>query len=109
VLRGLYFKLFNFRGFYPKGGGEVYLNCKTMLKELKPISILDRGELIEIETFVTISGKMKEKVAIETIEKIEKILSKEFPGVKLKSVIDKDEVSLANSLCVLFDFLSIKP
>jgi hypothetical protein len=78
-----------------------------MLKELKPINILNRGELIEIETVVTISGKMKEKIAKETIENIEKIFFNEFPNIKLKSVIVKDEVSLATSLCILFDLTFI--
>eukprot|EP01080_Neovahlkampfia_damariscottae_P008536 gene8536-360_t len=88
------------RGFYPKGNGEVQLICKNPITELKPISILNRGKLVEIELITTLTGeKKKTKLAEDAEKQILKILSNELPKVELNSRMIEDN-SKTNGLCI---------
>ena len=88
------------RGFYPKGNGIVELICKSPVKELNPITILDRGNLKEIDIITTLTGdRKKTKLAKETEHIILKILEKEFPNLKINTQIIDDD-SKTSSLCL---------
>lgn len=53
--------LADFRGFYPKGRGEV-VYCSSPVKVLSPITLTDRGRLEQIEIHAYVAGAVPRKV-----------------------------------------------
>ncbi|XP_067937937.1 RNA 3'-terminal phosphate cyclase-like [Watersipora subatra] len=66
------------RGFYPKGGGKVRV-CIEPIKCLKPIVLLDRGEIIKVEGISYVSGQLPVKVAQQSAAAASKHLQKHLP------------------------------
>ncbi len=68
-------------GFYPKGGGHV----KVVIKpgELKPLNLLERGEILQIQSWSIASQNLKHSsVAERQIDGAEKIIRIENPNVE---------------------------
>ena len=51
-----------YRGYYPKGGGEVHVRV-TPIKELRPIELLQFGRLIRITGRAFVAGVLPYKVS----------------------------------------------
>lgn len=49
------------RGFYPKGGGEVVVTVNPV-KELRPVTMLERGNITKIHGRAYVAGVLPFKV-----------------------------------------------
>ena len=78
------------RGYYPRGGGEVHVQTKSlldgdgstsMLQCLTPLSLTERGDVsnITIQTFY--SGKCPKRVAIQTANAAKQYLQQSYPSL----------------------------
>lgn len=70
------------RGFYPKGGGVVDFKISPV-KELKPIQLLDQGEIVRIKIRSFCAGAVNESVAPRMAHAAKAILVKHFPVDKV--------------------------
>ena len=52
-----------FRGYYPKGGGEVVIHTKP-IKFIKPVTLLDPGKVMVIRGRAFVAGVLPIKVSI---------------------------------------------
>ena len=59
----MWFIVLNFRGFYPKGGGEVHVQTQAA-KVLKPIEMTDFGHVIKIYGTSYVAGVLPYKVSV---------------------------------------------
>ncbi|XP_044747376.1 RNA 3'-terminal phosphate cyclase [Coccinella septempunctata] len=50
------------RGYFPKGGGKVLINIKPV-NNLKPVTLLDRGEIISIHGWSFVAGSLPFRLA----------------------------------------------
>lgn len=50
-----------FRGFYPKGGGELLVTVNPV-KELQPVTMTDRGNIIKIHGRAFVAGVLPFRV-----------------------------------------------
>jgi len=79
-------------GFYPKGGSSVEFFSKT--SKLRPLNILEKGNIISIEGISVASSSLKNsKVAERQANSAKNILSNKF------TVIPKIDVAYDNALC----------
>lgn len=51
------------RGYYPKGGGEVVVRISPV-KQLSPISLIDRGTVTKIHGRAFVAGALPIKVSV---------------------------------------------
>jgi RNA 3'-terminal phosphate cyclase (ATP) len=51
-----------FRGYYPKGGGEVVIEVQP-LKSLAPVELTERGDIVEITGRAFVAGMLPIKVS----------------------------------------------
>lgn len=63
-----------YRGFFPKGQGEVSLEVKPVMKALKAADFTDFGELVSVHGIAYVAGALPIKV----------ILSSDFQGLKIQ-------------------------
>eukprot|EP00128_Syssomonas_multiformis_P006963 Colp12_sorted_trinity150504_noHs@12049 len=66
------------RGYYPKGGGEVVLSKVNPVYELKPINLLERGDVIRIEGRAFTAGGVKQSVSSQMAAAAKKVLKKQY-------------------------------
>ncbi|CAG8794886.1 559_t:CDS:2, partial [Racocetra persica] len=69
--------------YYPQGGGEVILNVDPLVEQaLKPLSMINRGNIINIKGRVTIAN-FPEEVATKIISGVSQVFSNErLPELK---------------------------
>ena len=71
IIHFIYLSSF-YRGFFPKGQGEVTLEVKPLMKALKAADITDFGELVSVHGIAYVAGALPIKVnLIFDKEKIE--------------------------------------
>ncbi|KYR02104.1 RNA 3'-terminal phosphate cyclase [Tieghemostelium lacteum] len=72
------------RGYYPRGGGCVKLNIKPTQQALKPITLLDKGNVILIQVKAYTSGRVTPLVGQRMTQQARKSLKKEFKKVDIE-------------------------
>jgi len=77
------------RGFYPKGGGELYLKIHP-IKELKPISLVDFGSLKRIYVKSFVAGYLPIDIAHRMAQTVNQELKKQFKNVPIEIDIVKE-------------------
>ncbi|XP_015115552.1 RNA 3'-terminal phosphate cyclase [Diachasma alloeum] len=65
------------RGYYPKGGGEVNLRIKP-IKNLKPIEVINQGNIKGISGWAYVAGSVHLNAAYQMAEEVKDFLSKEL-------------------------------
>jgi len=84
-------------GFYPKGGAKVLLNIEPPVK-LKPINLVERGEIKKISVEALASTHLKRKaVAERMVNGFKTVLKQSLPG--LKPAIETQYVDAASPGC----------
>lgn len=53
----------DFRGYYPKGGGHVKITVNPVENHIKPIELLNPGEVVEIKGKSFVAGVLPIKVS----------------------------------------------
>ena len=51
-----------FRGYYPKGGGHVRFMVNPVINHVKPLELLNSGEIVEIKGKSFVAGVLPIKV-----------------------------------------------
>jgi RNA 3'-terminal phosphate cyclase (ATP) len=54
------------RGYFPKGGGEIYLQVTPIKEPLHPISLMDRGQLVSVHVRSFVAGSIPLHVMLYT-------------------------------------------
>ncbi len=52
-----------YRGYYPRGGGEVYLKSEPIKEPLKAVNLTDFGKLVRITGRAFVAGSLSVKIA----------------------------------------------
>ena len=71
------------RGFYPKGGGEVRVEVDSVRDKLKPITMTDFGNVVDIHGYSFVAGALPPKVAHIMAKEAKRVLQPRFPGVNI--------------------------
>ena len=77
------------RGYYPKGGGEVFLRIYP-IKELKPINLTDFGSLKRIYVRSFVAGYLPIEIAHRMAQTVNQELKKQFKTVPIEVDIVKE-------------------
>ena len=77
------------RGYFPKGGGEVYVDIEPVRK-LNSVSLQDMGEVIDVIGLVFVAGNCPKKVLHTMTDTAEALLAKSLPGAKLQLDIQQN-------------------
>ncbi|CAF0847310.1 unnamed protein product [Brachionus calyciflorus] len=70
------------RGYYPQGGGEVYLKSKP-IKELNPIDLTDFGEIKRIYGRAYVAGILPIKIAVRMADTATSLLKNNLPKIPI--------------------------
>ncbi|OQV12156.1 RNA 3'-terminal phosphate cyclase [Hypsibius exemplaris] len=71
------------RGYNPKGGGEILLKIQP-LEHLKPVSLMERGDVIGLHIYSYVAGTLSESISQDSARVAEDAVKKALPGVQLK-------------------------
>ncbi|KAL3869113.1 hypothetical protein ACJMK2_041838 [Sinanodonta woodiana] len=71
------------RGYYPKGGGEVIIKTYP-LKIIKPVTMLDRGNVTRIYGRAFVAGVIPMRVSHEMARSAEEVIKESFPDVPIR-------------------------
>ena len=63
------------RGYYPRGGGEVYLKSKPLASTLNPINITEFGTLTRIYGRAFVAGALPIKIAHMMADRVKSLFS----------------------------------
>lgn len=75
------------RGYFPKGGGKVIIEVSPVNGFLKPVWIMEPGQVVEITGRSYVAGVLPMKMAHGMADAAIRLLRQNFPGVPVK--IDK--------------------
>ena len=79
-------------GYFPKGGGVVKVRVPTMQTKLKPISLIERGEIIDVRIRSFYAGNCPRLVA----EEMAASAVNEFSNVKIDGKRQRPHVEIVN-------------
>lgn len=85
------FDLFR-RGYFPKGGGKVLINIKPV-NSLKPVTLLDQGEIRSINGWSYVAGTFPIKMAEQMASEASGILGRICNNVNIE--VYKEDRSIA--------------
>lgn len=90
------------RGFYPQGGGEVFLKTKP-LKKLKAIELIEFGKVNKIYGRAYVAGVLPIKIAVRMSETATNLLRPLYPDIliKIEAVKEIEGKSIGNG-CGIF-------
>lgn len=77
------------RGFYPQGGGEVFVKTKPV-KKLKSIELIDFGKVVKIYGRAFVAGVLPIKIATSMSETAINILKPLYPEISINIEIVKE-------------------
>ena len=85
------------RGFYPQGGGEVFVKTKPVRK-LKSVELIDFGKVIRIHGRAFVAGVLPIKIASRMSETAANLLKPLFPDISINIEVlkEKDTQSIGN-------------
>lgn len=83
------------RGYFPKGGGRVIITVNPVANYIKPIELINPGEVVEIKGKSFVAGVLPIKMAHLMADAASQQLKKSFPGVPLKIERMKEPVDVA--------------
>lgn len=63
----VYSFLYTFRGYFPKGGGHVIINVNPVEKCIKPLELLNAGDVVQIKGKSFVAGVLPIKVSKKKI------------------------------------------
>lgn len=89
------------RGYYPVGKGEATLSCKPV-NRLLPIMMLEQGQILKIDIFSFVSGKLHVNTAKHASSVALNILQKKFPNVVFNNQYIKDENSVGTGNGIMY-------
>ncbi|EGC34717.1 hypothetical protein DICPUDRAFT_88174 [Dictyostelium purpureum] len=85
------------KGFYPKGGGAVTITTQPLTEPLKPITIVNKGNVnrIVIQAFYT--SRISPVVAERMVNTSRKLIKKDFKKVEIETeIIDMSKYSFGD-------------
>lgn len=85
------------RGYYPKGGGEVIVRMSPV-KQLSPISLIDRGTVTKIYGRAFVAGTLPIKLAKDMSSAAVRCIRKEFRDlfINIQAVREPDDQAFGN-------------
>lgn len=83
------------RGYFPKGGGHVFIKVNPAANYIEPLELLNPGEVVEIKGKSFVAGVLPVKMAHSMADAASQLLRKSFPGVTLKVDRMKEPVDVA--------------
>ena len=66
---GLYSLGIIYRGYFPKGGGEVIVRCPPV-REIPPIILTEEGQLVSVTGTAFVAGVLPLKVRVQDLSDI---------------------------------------
>lgn len=72
------------RGYFPKGGGQVIIEASPVNGFLKPVWIMEPGQVVEITGRSYVAGVLPMKMAHGMADAAARLLKQNFPGVPVK-------------------------
>ncbi|RNA21169.1 RNA 3 -terminal phosphate cyclase [Brachionus plicatilis] len=88
------------RGFYPQGGGEVYVKTKPVIK-LKPIELVEFGKVNKINGRAFVAGSLPIKIAERMSETATNLFKSVYPDILANIEVVKERKSIGNG-CGIF-------
>ncbi|XP_077390292.1 RNA 3'-terminal phosphate cyclase isoform X3 [Festucalex cinctus] len=83
------------RGFYPKGGGEVHVRVRA-LQELRPLTLLERGNIIKIHGRAYVAGVLPFKMAEETAAAAVRAIRRQIKDLRVNIEAVKEQKACGN-------------
>ncbi len=89
------------KGYYPQGGGEVFVKINPVVSSLKAISLTDFGELKRVYGRAFVAGSLPIKIAQRMASTAEDELRKKFKNqitdIKIDAIKEPDHVARATA------------
>lgn len=71
------------RGYYPKGGGEIVATVIPRSEPTPPIDLTNRGDILQIDGYSFVGGKLSPSVAQEMATEARMLLKERYPNIPI--------------------------
>lgn len=88
------------RGYFPKGGGKVLINIRPV-NELKPVTLLDRGEIRSIHGWSFVAGVLPIRIAEQMASAASEKLKRFVDNVEIEVYKEDKEIARDNGAGII--------